>query len=112
MSKPIFAWSPDLGAQRQMKPSVQPTKFGDGYEVRIPNGINTMPASWTCKFTGNYALIGPAFSFLEAQAGVTSFTWTDPLNNTGTFTCAEWGIQQINFGVYELNAIFKQVFEQ
>jgi phage-related protein len=111
MARPIFTWSPDLGARRNSKPAVKPTKFGDGYEVRVANGINTAPAKWTMRFTRNYAEVGAAFAFLEIQAGITSFTWTDPLNVTAVYICREWDMAQNQFGVYELSCVFEQVFE-
>ena len=109
MTTPTLNYYPDLGAQRKMKPAVQQTKFGDGYEARVPTGINNMLCQWQVKFTRNWADAGVILAFLEAQAGVTSFNWTDPLNNTNLFVCRTWDIQQTNFGVYCVSGTFEQV---
>ncbi|WP_297478403.1 phage tail protein [Ferrovum sp.] len=120
MAYQVFTWSPDIPAQRKMKPSVHPIKFGDGYESRISSGINTMLAIWSVKFTADantifgYTPSGGSFipgieSFLSSLGATTPFTWTDPLGNTGTYVCRAWDSSQIGFGVYELSGTFEQV---
>ena len=112
MSKPTFTWNPDLGADRDIKPSVKQIKFGDGYETRIPIGINTMPRKWTVTFTRAYPEANAIDSFLQTCAGVQSFLWTDPRNETNTYVCRDWKVRQQYFGVYQVTAVFEQVFEQ
>ena len=109
MAYSTFTWNPDLPARRRMKPNVHPIKFGDGHENRIADGINFMLAVWTVKFTADVTTVESIRSFLETQAGLTPFTWTDPLNNTATYICRQWDSDQMGFGVYELNATFEQV---
>lgn len=111
MSKPTFAWHPDLGAQQSMAPSVQQTKFGDGYELRVAKGINTTPRTWEVSFTRSQSEAGAILDFLEARAGLEAFVWTDPLNREGTYVCREWSGSQQAFGVYVVSATFEQVFE-
>jgi phage-related protein len=38
-----FKWVPTYGSAVTVKPAVQVTKFGDGYELRTPTGINSTP---------------------------------------------------------------------
>ncbi len=109
MAYNTFTWSPDIGAQRRMKPHVYQIKLGDGYENRIADGINFMLPSWTVKFTGSEAIVSQILNFLEGQQALTPFTWTDPLNNTGTYICRDWNSSQIGFGVYQLNAVFEGI---
>ena len=111
MPRPDFTWHSDLGGLRDVKPSVQPTKFGDGYEARIATGINTMPKKWSLRFTRNYAEFSAILAFIETQAGVTSFTWTDGLNVSSVYVCRQWTTSQKEFGIFELIATFEQVFE-
>lgn len=111
MSKPNFIWNADLGSQRSVKPSVNVTKFGDGYEVRTPTGINTKPKEWEVRFTRNVDEINAILAFLEARAGVEAFTWTDVTNTTATYVARSWSVSQKMFGIYELNTTFEQVFE-
>lgn len=111
MSKDNFAWHPDIGAQQKNKPTVHQTKFGDGYEARTPVGINSMPKSWSVKFTRPTVEAVAILNFLKAQSGVKAFTWTDPMDDAATYVCREWTSNQLPFGVYEVSGTFDQVFE-
>lgn len=111
MSKPVFTWTPDLGASQTITPSVQQTKFGDGYELRVPVGINSTPKSWSVTFSKGPAEAMAILDFLEARGGREAFTWTDPFDRAGTYVCREWTGGQAMFGVYQVTATFEQVFE-
>jgi len=111
MSKPTFTWTPDLGAQQSIKPNVTQTKFGDGYELRVAQGINTQPRTWAVTFSKGPNEMTAILDFLEARAGVEAFNWTDPFNKAGTYVCREWSANQVVFGVYSVSATFEQVFE-
>jgi phage-related protein len=111
MSKPIFTWSPDIGARRTIKATVHQAKFGDGYEQRIGSGVNFKPRSWSCQFSNGLANAQSILAFLDARGGLESFTWTDPMNETNNFVCREWSQVQQVFGVYQVTATFEQVFE-
>jgi len=111
MSKPNFTWNPDLGARQTFKPNVTVTKFGDGYALRVPVGINSKPKSWNVTFTTNLATATDILTFLNARGGVEPFAWVDPMNIEATYTCAEWSSSQQNFGIYVVTATFEQVFD-
>ena len=111
MSKPTFTWTPDLGAQQSITPSVTQTKFGDGYELRVARGINTQPRMWNVTFSKEPNEAAAILDFFEARAGVEAFSWTDPFNKTGTYVCRQWNSGQALFGVYSITATFEQVFE-
>lgn len=111
MSKPVFIWLPDLGAEQSIKPAVQPTKFGDGYELRVATGINFTPKTWNVTFTKGSSEAKDILTFLKARSGLESFSWIDPLDETGTFVCREWTTRQQMFGVRSVSATFEQVFE-
>lgn len=111
MATNTFTWYADLGAKRDMKPSIHLTKFGDGYEARTPIGVNFMPKKWSVTFTRNYAESSLIFAFLETQAGYLAFNWVDPLSVTGVYVCRDWAMSQKEFGIYEVNGIFEQIFE-
>ena len=95
-----------------MQPSVIQTKFGDGYELRVAQGINFKPRSWSATFSKGSSEAAAILAFLEARGGIESFNWTDPLNNTGTYVCRQWSAGQTVFGVYSVSATFEQIFEQ
>ena len=112
MSKPVFTWSPDLGAQRSVKPNVMQTKFGDGYELRVPIGINSKPKTWGVTFTRDVITASAILDFLDARGGSEAFTWVDPMNVNSTYVCREWSSSQSDPGIYVVSATFEQVFEQ
>jgi len=111
MSTPNFTWTPDVGAQQTIKPSVQQTKFGDGYELRTPIGVNYKPKRWQVTFTKNAVEATAILAFLEARGGLEAFTWTDPLDVSNTYVCREWNSSQQMFGIYQITASFEQIFE-
>lgn len=111
MAKPAFTWDADLGAQRSVKPSINQTKFGDGYELRVPIGINFKPKTWSVTFTRDLAVASAILNFLDARGGSEAFTWVDPMNVDSTYVCREWSSSQSERGIYTITATFEQVFE-
>lgn len=107
-----FIWTPDNGATYETKPNVRTAKYGDGYEQRQANGINNMPKTWSLRFSVRTdSEIAPIASFLEAQAGVSAFTWTDPFGNTGRYVCRSWSREKTRYNINSISATFEQVYE-
>lgn len=108
-----FTITPDFGASRTTKPRVNSAKFGDGYEQRVPFGINTVVEEWTLRFANRTnAEKTELLDFLSARAGVESFDWT-PVGDTVSkkFVCREWSDTLENNDLYSITAKFEQVFE-
>lgn len=113
MAKPVFTWLPEFSATSTEEPAVKTTKYGDGYEARVSDTINVNRQSWALTFTeqrkpGQVSLIR---DFLRARRGVESFTWTSPLNETGSYVARKWtvGTEQ---GYLTIKVTFDEVFEQ
>ena len=105
-----FQWASDRGATLAQKPNVQATKFGDGYEVRVPLGINTSAEKWSVSFTMSLVNSALALDFLKARNATESFYWQTPLGTTLVFVCREW--KSVGAGGYRtITADFDQVFE-
>lgn len=111
MTIKTFSWLPDLGAERSDEPLVAVTKFGDGYESRLANGVNSQPAKWSLTFTCPLATLNQIKAFLTEMAAVTAFQWTSPDGDVGMFVARSWKVKQIGFGVFQLTTNFDQVFE-
>lgn len=111
MPRPEFTWFPDVGSSAAIKPTVNVTKFGDGYELRTTSGLNTMPEKWSLKFTRHVSEISQIDAFLKAREGRESFTWRTPENVAGTFVCREWKKSRLNGEVIEITCDFERVFE-
>lgn len=106
-----FTWFPNVDSTCDTKPNVSSTKFGDGYELRVANGINNAPMKWSLKFTRMRAEALEIIAFLRSHGGVTKFQWTNPFEETGTYICREWKSSQGKGGVTEIDVDFEQVFE-
>lgn len=111
MSKPRLEEAPDLGVDKAVRPNVNSIRFGDGYEQRVGSGMNRTPRTWKPTFTGAFPRISAIEAFLEERGGLESFEWADPHGNTGYYVCEDWSMKQIKFGVYQLSATFRQVYE-
>lgn len=106
-----FTWSPDLGAQRAVKPLVNVTQFGDGYEVRTASRLNVNKRTWSMTFTNPLAVAAAQLDFLDAHQGRIAFSFVDPLGSSGVYVCRQWSSSQTKFGLYEVTAEFEEVFE-
>jgi phage-related protein len=111
MTKPVFTWYPNEGASEDIKPSVNVTKFGDGYEQRVAVGINTEVITWTLTFTGNSSYMLPIRTFLRARNAIESFQWTNPLNELGIYVCRDYALTKLSAGIIEMSVKFDRVYE-
>ena len=110
---PTFTYAPDYSAQVSIKPRVRSIQFGDGYEQRQADGINTQPQRWNLTFanrsnTDTIAITG----FLSARGAVEAFDWTPP-DSTASIKviCREWQKTMNRFNINTVTASFEQVFE-
>lgn len=106
-----FTWLPDLGAQRSVKPLVNVTQFGDGYELRTASQINVNKRTWSMTFTNPLAVAAAQLDFLDAHQGRIAFQFVDPLGSSGVYVCRTWSSSQSKFGLYAVTADFEEVFE-
>jgi phage-related protein len=87
-----FTWTPDFGASAGYKPRVRVAKFGDGYEQRVADGINTGQDEWSLRFSVRDDLeTGAILAFLNTRAGAEAFDWTPPgAIDPIRVVCREW----------------------
>lgn len=104
-----FTWYPQTAADTT-QPRVLTAPFGDGYEQRAGDGINTMPVKWSLTFNAITADIDAIKAFLVARAGVEAFDWVDPNGNSIKVVCRQWGGNITNPVVGGLSATFEQVY--
>lgn len=107
-----FNWYPDIASDNTETPTVNVTKFGDGYEARVANVINVIPQSWSVTFTrgrdsGECQAI---WAFLRARKGVQAFNWTNPFGEAGVYVARKW-TSTSNEGFLTVKTTFEQVFE-
>lgn len=108
-----FTYTPDFGAQSAYKPRVRVTRFGDGYEQRVADGINTTPATWPLKFAmRDDTERNGILAFLEARNGVEAFDWTPPFGGSAIrAVCRTWEWTPEKANLNTITATFEQVFE-
>lgn len=107
-----FTYTPDYGAAFEVKPKVRVSNFGDGYEQRQANGINTQPKNWSLRFSLRTNTEADAIeTFLKTQAAVLSFDWTDINSVAGKYVCRSWNRTKDRFNLNTITATFEQVFE-
>ena len=73
---------PDKSLKRSSKPKVHLATFGDGYEQRLQDGINSINETYSVSFaTRTKAEIDDIVGYLDSLKGVTAFNFTIPDSN-------------------------------
>lgn len=107
-----FTYPHDNGVEMTQKPRVLSGQFGDGYEQRTADGINTQPEEWALTFTAQTVTERNAIlAFFRARAGVEWFNWTSPFGTTGRWVCSEWTGSPTNAVANSITAKFTQKFD-
>lgn len=108
-----FTWTPDFGASAAYKPRVRTAQFGDGYQQRVADGINTGQDAWNLTFairTNSEA--AEILAFLNARGGVEAFDWTPLLESTAIrVVCREWNRTLDRHNQNTVTAKFERVYE-
>lgn len=110
MAQQTFSWFPDQASQLDEAPRVRVTKFGDGYESRTPEGINTIQMKWSLTFTRGRDEALAIRDFLRDHGASLSFAWTNPFEELGSYVCRSWKTSP-DRGKISVTATFEQVFE-
>jgi phage-related protein len=108
---------PDKGLTRSSSPRVLVARFGDGYEQRIANGINSIDESFNVTFNNRTKEeIDDITGYLGSLNGVTAFSYTIPdSNNSGETTikvvCDTFTQNYSYNDFYSASATFRRVYE-
>lgn len=109
----------DRGLQRNSKHRVLTAKFGDGYEQRVLDGINTKNDVFNISFNNRKAEdINLIAAFFDNKAGKNfDFTITDTFNSgnlsntTIKVVCEEYNISYIRENFHSLTCALRRVYE-
>ena len=110
-------YRPDKSLRRKSKPKVHLATFGDGYEQRLADGINSITEIYSVSFaTRPKADIDDIVAFFDSKQGVTAFDFTIPdSNNSGETTikvvCDSFDISYDYGDFYSASAKFRRVYE-
>lgn len=111
MSTPYFNYQVDYSSKSSAQPRVLLAQFGDGYEQRSGDGINTNPKSWPVTITRDSATIMTIEALMDQWAGVTAFLWITPRNTVARFVCRQYDTTYDDFNKSVFTGTFEQVFE-
>lgn len=107
-----FTWTPTNGARQQTSPRVRRVRFGDGYEQRQPDGINTKGETWSLAFAGlTDAEADEIDTFLAARNAVEAFDWVTPAGDAIKAVCDDWGRDFAQYDMNTISATFRRVYE-
>tara|TARA_B100000963_G_scaffold46341_2_gene34660 strand:+ start:334 stop:729 length:396 start_codon:yes stop_codon:yes gene_type:complete len=109
---------PDKGLTRSTAMKVLKSQFGDGYELRLADGINTKEQTLNVSFsTRPKAEIDDLVKFFEDLGGVTKFRFDLEDSNEGSSEesifciCDAWNQTWAFDNFYTLSATFRRVYE-
>lgn len=110
MSVLVFNFPISYASQMQEKPRNLYAKFGDGYEQRAADGLNTTLETWSivANTLKDATEATPMESFLRTQAGAIAFQWTTPYGRTALFLCKEWTRTPVYSGISNVTAKFEE----
>jgi phage-related protein len=104
-----FDYQPLNGAQVANKPKVLSSRFGDGYEQRVTDGINANLQSWNLNFVDFKTTIDTIEAFIASKGAVNAFTWTPSGFAEVKVICREWARNLNSKNVHGLSCTFEQV---
>lgn len=112
--------TPDKALTRSSNPAVLVARFGDGYEQRVADGINTIKETYSLSFNNRTKeFVDDVVNFLDTAGGVSAFTLTIPDSNNTTRTgekdvivvCSTYSTMYTYDDFYTITAEFRRVYE-
>ena len=107
---------PDKSMMRQTTPRVRTVSFGDGYEQRIQDGINSSEETYNTSFVNRTkAEIDAISDYFDTLKGVTAFNFTFPdtgdTETTIKVVVSDYQKTYLYDDFYSLTATLKRVYE-
>ncbi len=110
--------TPDKSMSRDAKPKVLTSKFGDGYEQRVADGINSIEETFSLTFANRENdFVDDVTAFLDAKKGVSKFNFTIPDSNasgnerTIKVVCDSYATTYLYDNFYTLSVNLRRVYE-
>lgn len=110
--KPFFVWRPSYNLSVASSPKVIITRFGDGYEQRVVDGINSLLLNVDVSFEGRSNKEAAAIlHFFTARKAQESFVMTlpHPYETQKLFVCREWANNYAFYNNYSIKAKLDEV---
>lgn len=107
-----FTYIPSVGVRQSTAPRVRRVQFGDGYQQRVADGINTRQETWNLAFNGLTDTVASEIdTFLVDRNAVEAFDWTTPDGRAIKVVCDEWSRDYSEPDVNTITATFRRVYE-
>jgi phage-related protein len=110
MAVETFNWCPKIDATSAPEYRTRSSKFGDGYEQVVGDGINNRVDSWSLTFVVDKAAALEIKSFLDRHGNFRSFLWTPPLGELSFWRAAAPAVSPNGAGIFTLTTTFTQSF--
>jgi phage-related protein len=111
-NKPEFIWNPSYNVSVESAPRVLRLKFGDGYEQRITDGINSNLISVSVSFDSRDNQEARAIShFLSVRKARESFIFVapSPYSSEKLFVARRWSFSMAFYDNNNVRATFEEV---
>ena len=111
---PHFFWIPNYSPSVSTDPTVRTIKFGDGYEQRTPDGINTRLLKVSLVFDKRNEAETTAIShFLHQRGGSEAFAYLppSPYSSMKKFVCRSWDVTMNFENNYSIKVELEEVVE-
>lgn len=106
---PTTVPTPSYSLAATTKPRVQRVQFGDGYSLRMADGLNNMISSWDIQWEGLTRTEKDTIeTFLRARRGYEAFYWTPPNGTQKRVASGEWKITETNPAVFDIDVTFTE----
>ena len=101
-----------FGTPVSYAPRVLKNAYGNGYEQRVGDGLNTVAEKWTVAWQGiAWSECLEINTFLKAQKGYLPFLWTPPGEAPLQVKCESWSREKTSGNTGNVQATFEQVFD-
>jgi phage-related protein len=111
MAVETFTWCPGIDAASAPEYRTRSSKFGDGYEQLVGDGINNRVDSWSLTFVVGKATALEIKAFLDRHGNFKSFFWTPPLGELSFWRATAPTVSPKGAGIYTLTSTFTQSFK-
>lgn len=105
-----LTYVPSYALEISHEPRVLVSKFGEGYEQRLADGINSQLKRYAVTFdTRDNVEADGIEAFFVAQGAVAAFDWTPPRGIAAKFVCRRWKKVLLNAANNVVQAEFDEV---
>ena len=109
--KKVFTWVPLIEPSTQRKPKTRRVSFGDGYEQRKKDGLNSDLRTHSLRFRERDHYIDEIDRFLADHAGFKSFYYIHKDGKKRLYVCEDWTRTELDYQSSEISATFREVIQ-